>query len=147
MATGTVVPGVSATDGLSKVALAAAVLQPALPVAFQGQPRGRGAAAAVIGRAEFTAQALAPHHVSGGILVLHVRRAEVAQINLTRGVNAVRGSGVIKLDRYREIEGIHQANVIVVAASGGTRQCELSKGGSPGSGMCALQLAAVTRRA
>ncbi len=44
MATGTVVPGVSATDGLSKVALAAAVLQLAFPVASQVQLCGRWAA-------------------------------------------------------------------------------------------------------
>ena len=47
---------------------------------------------AVVGRSEFSAEALAPDHVSGRILVLHVGRAKVAQISLTRRINAVVGS-------------------------------------------------------
>src|SRR5216683_22764 len=101
-------------------------------------------AAAVIGGAEFSAQALAPDHISSRILILHVCRAEVTEIGLAGRIDAVVGGRIVKLDGDREIEGVHQADIVVVAAGGGTGQGELSQRGCPRAAVGTLQLAAIS---
>jgi len=72
--------------------------------------------AAIIGRSEFRAQALAPDYISRRIFILHIRGAEAAQIRLARGIDAVIWVRIIELDRDWEIEGVHQTDIVIVAA-------------------------------
>src|SRR6266404_3169532 len=103
-------------------------------------------ATAVVGRSEFSAKALAADDVSGCIQVLHVRRTNTSQIGLTGGINAMVRRWVIELDGDREIESIHQADVVVVASRCRAGKGKFSQRSSAGSGMGALQLAAVSGR-
>ena len=85
-----------------------------------------GSATTVVGSAVLSTQALASNHVSGRVLILLVHGTQSAQIYLARGINAVRGSRIVKLYRNGKIEGIHQTDVVVVAAGSSAGQSELS---------------------
>lgn len=105
------------------------------------------AKAAVIRRPKFSVQALAPYLVSRRIQGPLVSRAKAAEIHRASGIDAVVWAGIIELDGNGKVEGIHQADVIVVAGWART-QGPLRKCGVPRPGMRAIQnAAAVSGRA
>jgi hypothetical protein len=104
--------------------------------------------AAVVWSSIFAAEAVASDHISRFVQDLLCGRARGTQIDLAGGVGAVRRLWVIEFDRQRKIEGVHQADVVVVAARGRARESKFGQACISRPGMLTLeQSAAVSGRA
>src|SRR5260370_22104782 len=92
-----------------------------------GLRRSIWTSAAVFGSSIFSAEAVACHHISRFVPDLLSGRAGCSQIDLACGIDTVRGLRVIEFDRYRKIERVHQADVVVIAARGRARESKFGQ--------------------
>jgi hypothetical protein len=133
-----IVEGVTVDRGTGLLHACSAIVPVPVNVVASLRRSIRATAALVPGSIQ-TAQALAAYHLAGAT---HNRLSDWAgfpEIHLAGGIHSVGWVGIIQLNGERKIEGVHEANIVIVAACARAGERKFGQARTASSGVLTLQ--------